>query len=124
LVTSTTTVAAALGTVAVLAPYRELYTAFHIATPSAHAALALLAAAAPSAAYWLTPIAAWWSRREELAADDFAVRHTSAGALASALGKIYRSNAAALRSDGWYSRFYETHPPPAERLRRLAAAAA
>lgn len=121
LATSTTTVAAALWIVAALAPYPELYAAFHVATPSAHAALALLAAAAPSAAYWLTPIAAGWSRQEELAADDFAVRHTSADALASALRKIYRSNAAAPRSDGWYSRFYETHPPPAERLGRLAA---
>src|SRR5690606_14418099 len=108
--------------VAALAPYRELYAAFHVATPSAHAALALLAAVAPSAKYWLTPVAAWWSRRVELAADDFAVRHTSAGALASALDKLYRSNAAVLRSDDWYSRYYETHPPPAERLRRVTPA--
>ena len=45
---------------------------------------------APSFTYFVTPLGAWWSRRHEFQADDFAAKHSDARALAEALVKLYR----------------------------------
>lgn len=99
----------------------SLQAALGVPAPAAHAALALCLVLAPVAMFFLRPLAAWRSRRDERQADDFAVDHTSAADLAEALVKIYRGNAASLVSDPLYSAFYDTHPPPRVRVARLKA---
>jgi STE24 endopeptidase len=70
------------------------------------------------------PLASLISRRQEFEADEFAAGHASADDLVSALGKLYRDNAATLTPDPLHSLVYDSHPPAAlriARLRRLAA---
>src|SRR5690606_5800216 len=112
---------AGLALLAALAPHPAFYAALGVPTPSAHAALLLFVICAPAFTFFGTPLAAWWSRKHELEADDFAVEHTSARDLASALVKLYRDNAANLTPDRFYSAFYDTHPPALVRGARLRA---
>jgi len=101
----------------------ELFAALGVERPSSHAALLLLMMAAPAFTYFLTPIGAWWSRKHEFEADDFAARYTDASALADALVKLYRSNASTLTPDRIHSAFYDSHPPALVRIARLNALA-
>jgi STE24 endopeptidase len=73
----------------------------------------------PPFAYFATPAGAWWSRRQERAADDFAVLHSSGAALITALTKLYRDNASTLTPDPLHSAFYDSHPGAVERIGRL-----
>jgi STE24 endopeptidase len=82
-------------------------------------ALLLFLVVVPVFTYFATPLEAWWSRRHEREADDFAVRHASAERLAAALVKLYRDNAATLTPDPVHSAFYDSHPPALERIARL-----
>jgi hypothetical protein len=59
------------------------------------------------------------SRRQELAADEFAARHADAGNLVTALVKLYRDNATTLTPDRVHSAFYDSHPPATLRIARL-----
>jgi STE24 endopeptidase len=112
---------AGLAVLAWLARHEAFYVALGVPIPSAHAALLLFVIAAPAFTFFVTPLAAWWSRRHEIEADDFAVAHTSARNLAGALIKLYRDNAANLTPDRLYSAFYDTHPPALLRVARLRA---
>jgi len=108
-----------LAALAWLSARPEFYAALGVSTPSPHVALLLFVIAAPAFTFFMTPIASSWSRRQELEADDFAVRQTSAGDLAGALLKICRDNASNLSPDPVYSAFYDSHPPPLLRVARL-----
>ena len=121
LAVSWATALAAFALLAWLAARPEFYTAFGVPVPSAHAALLVFLAAGPAFVFFFTPLGAWWSRRHELAADDFAVAHANAGALATALVKLYRGNAATLTPDPVHSAFYDSHPPALVRIARLSA---
>ena len=96
------------------------YAALGVATPSAHAALALFALVVPVFTFPLTPLGSWWSRRHEYQADRFASSHASAAALSSALVKLYRDNASTLTPDRLYSAWHDSHPPALLRLAALA----
>jgi STE24 endopeptidase len=85
-------------------------------------ALVLFFLAAPVFAFVLRPLASLASRRHEFEADRFAAEHSSAAALAAALVKLYEDNAATLTPDPLHSAFYDSHPPAAIRIGRLAAA--
>jgi STE24 endopeptidase len=112
---------AGLALLAWLAARPGFYSALGVPIPSAHAALLLFVIAAPAFTFFATPVMAWWSRRHELEADDFAVRYTSADALSNALIKIYRDNGSNVAPDRIYSGFYDSHPPALERIARLKA---
>jgi STE24 endopeptidase len=102
------------------------YTALGVPVGSPSMALLLFVLTVPVFAFFATPLEAWWSRRQERAADDFAIEHTDARRLAGALVKLYRDNASTLTPDPVHSAFYDSHPPALERitrLNRLAAAA-
>ena len=99
-----------------------LYAALGVPVASPHAALLLAVFVTPPFWFFVTPLRAWWSRRHEFQADDFAVQHADARALADALVKLYRANAATLTPDRVHSAFYDTHPPPTARIARLALA--
>jgi STE24 endopeptidase len=85
-----------------------------------HTLLLLFVVAAPVFLFWLRPLWALLSRRHEFAADRFAARHADAAALADALVKLYRDNAATLTPDRLYAAFHAGHPPALARIARLA----
>ncbi|ANN77130.1 M48 family metallopeptidase [Bordetella flabilis] len=86
-------------------------------------ALLLFFLVVPVFTFLFTPVASWYSRRDEFQADDYAARQSSADQLVSALVKLYDDNAATLTPDPVHSAFYDSHPPAAVRIRHLGAAA-
>jgi STE24 endopeptidase len=102
-----------------LARQPVFYAALGGGMPTPALALLLFLVVVPVFTYFATPLEAWWSRRHEREADDFAVRHASADRLAAALVKLYRDNAATLTPDPVHSAFYDSHPPALERIARL-----
>ena len=107
-----------------LARQPAFYSTLGVAAPSPAMALLLFLVVVPVFTYFATPLEAWWSRRHEREADDFAVRYASADRLAAALVKLYRDNAATLTPDPVHSAFYDSHPPALERITRLQQLAA
>lgn len=91
----------------------------NLMAPNDGLALALFTLALPPALFLLSPLAAWWSRRQEFEADAFAASQADAPALASALVKLYTDNAATLTPDPWVVRFQYSHPPALQRLQAL-----
>jgi len=96
------------------------YAAFGISQPGPAVALLLFLLLAPVFMEWTQPLFAALSRRHEFEADAFAAAHTDAGAMVTGLTKLYRDNASVLVSDPLYSAYHYSHPPPAERVARLA----
>jgi STE24 endopeptidase len=110
-----------LGLLAWAAGQADFYAALGVPFPSAETALILFALVIPVFGFFTTPFASWWSRRQEVEADEFAAKHTDAGNLAAALVKLFRDNASTLTPDRIYSAFYDSHPPALERIARLMA---
>ncbi len=110
---------AAFALLAWLAAQPWFHAALGLPGMSSHGTLLLLMLAAPPFTYFITPLGAWWSRRHEFEADDFAARHSDAHLLADALVKLYRSNASTLTPDRIHSAFYDSHPPARVRIARL-----
>ena len=82
--------------------------------------LLLLGLVASIVFFPLTPLSSWFSRRDEWQADDYACRlHGSPADLASALVGMTRDNLANLHPHPLYAWFYYSHPPLAERVRKL-----
>jgi STE24 endopeptidase len=107
-----------------LARWPDFYSALGIASPSPHAALLLFVFVLPVFTYFTTPIGAWWSRKHEFEADEFAAKFADARQLAEALVKLYRDNATTLTPDRLHSAFYDSHPPALVRISRLQQLAA
>jgi len=63
---------------------------------------------------------AFYQRRHEFEADDFAAAQTGAAPMIHALVKLYQENAATLTPDPFYSAFHDSHPPAPLRIARLA----
>jgi STE24 endopeptidase len=95
------------------------YAALGVNTPSAHAALLLFMFVLPAFTFYFTPLGAWWSRKHEFEADEFAARYSNAALLADALVKLYRDNATTLTPDRLHSAFYDSHPPALIRIAKL-----
>ena len=74
----------------------------------------------PVFTFLLTPLISLLSRRHEFEADRYAAQHASAADLTTALVKLYDDNAATLTPDPLHSLFYDSHPPAALRIQRLA----
>ena len=110
---------AGLAVLGVLAQWPDFYRALGVTTPSSHAALLLFVFVLPAFTYFTTPLAAWWSRKHEFEADEFAARFADARQLAEALVKLYRDNATTLTPDSLHSAFYDSHPPALVRISRL-----
>jgi STE24 endopeptidase len=119
LVVSALTAFAGLAILAGFAQQPELSAALGVPNASPHAALLLFMLCAPVFTFFTTPLEAWWSRRHEFEADDFAAQHADARSLADALVKLYRDNASTLTPDRLHSAFYDSHPPALVRITRL-----
>jgi STE24 endopeptidase len=112
----------ALGSLALLgwlAAQPWFYQGLGLASRSDYGALLLFMFVAPAFTFFVTPLAASRSRKDEFAADAFAAQHTPAAALSAALVKLYRDNATTLTPDPLYSGFYDSHPPALARIARL-----
>ena len=94
------------------------YTAFNTESSNAMALL-LFMIIIPYYTYFLTPVSAWFSRKNEFEADEFAAKTSDAKNLISALLKMYRDNSSTLTPDPLYSKFYFSHPPAKERIEFL-----
>ena len=79
-------------------------------------ALLLFSLALPVFLFFISPVFAYFSRRDEFEADRYAVSVTQAQDLGAALLKLYNDNAATLTPDPWYVRFYYSHPPALQRF--------
>jgi STE24 endopeptidase len=121
LVVSALTALVGLAILAWFAGEPALLAALGVPRASPHAALLLFMLCAPAFTFFTTPLEAWWSRRHEFEADDFAAQHAEARALADALVKLYRDNASTLTPDRLHSAFYDSHPPALVRITRLTA---
>jgi STE24 endopeptidase len=119
LVVSSLSLLAGLALLGWLAAQPAFYSALGIPSASAAMALVLFVVVVPVFTFFATPLEAWWSRRHEREADDFAVAHSNAQRLATALVKLYRDNASTLTPDPVHSAFYDSHPPALERISRL-----
>jgi STE24 endopeptidase len=116
---------AILFTLSRLVPWPPLYAAFGFPGPSLQAAVALLALAGGPFVFWLSPLAAAFSRRHEYEADRYAVRLARTPlALKSALLRLDGENLGNLHPHPWYSAWHYGHPALVERLQAIDRAAA
>ena len=97
------------------------YTGLGVMQASHYMALILFLLVSPIFLFWLSPVMASYSRKNEFEADDYAAKHASAKSLIEALVKLYRDNASTLTPDPLHSAFYDSHPPASIRVSKLAA---
>ena len=91
----------------------------NMGAPNDALALLLFMLALPVFTFFIAPVFAQFSRKHEFEADAYAVAHTSANDLSTALLKLYEDNASTLTPDPLYVKFYYSHPPASERLARM-----
>ena len=101
--------------------YVGLGVAPNLAAPNDALALLLFMLALPPFTFFVSPLMAHFSRRNEFQADAYACVQADGADLASALLKLHEDNAATLTPDPLYVRFYYSHPPASERLAALPA---
>jgi STE24 endopeptidase len=89
--------------------------------PNDALALLLFMLAGPVFTFFVSPLFAALSRKQEYEADAYASAQTSAADLSAALLKLYEDNASTLTPDRLYVRFYYSHPPAVERLAAMNA---
>jgi STE24 endopeptidase len=107
-----------------LAPAAGIPALVGLADASLPARFVILGAVASLVTFPLTPLSSYWSRRHEWQADAFATELTRRPEdLASALAKLASENLSNLHPHPLYAAFYYSHPPMAERIRRLSATA-
>ena len=94
----------------------------NLAAPNDALALLLFMLALPPFLFFVSPVMAHFSRRDEFQADAYACQQADGSALAQALLKLHEDNASTLTPDPLYVRFYYSHPPASERLAALAKA--
>ncbi len=94
----------------------------NLGAPNDALALLLFLMVVPVFGFFVTPVFAQLSRRDEFQADAFACAHARSQDLRSALLKLHEDNAGTLTPDPVYARFYYSHPPASERLGALPGA--
>jgi STE24 endopeptidase len=101
-------------------PRRALFEAFFVDEPSVWAGLVLFGLLAAPVELVLSVLLHAWSRRNEYAADRFAVETTGAGErLASALKRLSADSHAHLTPHPFYVALHYSHPPVLARIRAL-----
>ncbi|WP_394752675.1 M48 family metallopeptidase [Crenothrix sp.] len=86
-------------------------------------ALLLFMLVSSSFTFFMQPISAYFQRKFEFEADDFAAANAKASKMISGLVKLYEENASTLTPDPLYSAFHYSHPPAAIRIAHLEAKA-
>jgi len=90
-----------------------------LAQQSNAVALLLFTLVSPVFTPFMQPISAYFQRKFEFEADDFAAKNAQASKLISGLVKLYKENANTLTPDPLYSAFHYSHPPAAIRINHL-----
>ncbi len=107
-----------------LLQHAVVFEALGLGRPTTAGAILLIMLTAPYLLFVLRPLMASYSRRHEFEADAYAAEHADAGALVSALVRLYKDNASTLTPDPVHSAVYDSHPPAAQRIARLQGAGA
>lgn len=102
-----------------LAHLPAFYSGLGMTSQTPAAALLLFATVVPTLFFFLGPISAIRSRKNEFEADAFAAQYVGAEHLISALLKMYRDNASSLTPDPSYSAYHDSHPPAKIRIDHL-----
>ncbi len=97
------------------------FTGLGVEQASTYMALALFSLTTPTFTFFMGPIMAWISRKNEFEADDFAAEQSDPKHLIQALVKLYKENANTLTPDPLYSAFYDSHPSAPVRVAHLTA---
>jgi STE24 endopeptidase len=92
----------------------------NLTAPNDALALLLFMLALPPFMFFVSPVFAYFSRRDEYEADTYACQQADGKDLAMALIKLYKDNSSTLTPDPLYVRFYYSHPPASERLAAMA----
>jgi STE24 endopeptidase len=92
-----------------------------LAQKSNAAALILFMLVSSTFTFFMQPVSAYFQRKFEFEADDFAANNAKASKMISGLVKLYEENASTLTPDPLYSAFHYSHPPAAIRIAHLAA---
>ncbi len=82
-------------------------------------ALLLFMLVSPVFTLFMQPISAFFQRKFEFQADNYAASVTRSSALVDALVKLYKENANTLTPDPLYSAFHYSHPPASIRIANL-----
>ncbi len=90
-----------------------------VTTHSNAAALLLFMLVSPVFTIFMQPISAYFQRKFEFEADDFATRNAKGSKMISGLVKLYEENASTLTPDPLYSAFHYSHPPAAIRIAHI-----
>ena len=93
----------------------------NLTAPNDALALMLFMLALPPFMFFVSPVFAYFSRRDEYQADAYACQQSNGQDLSMALIKLYKDNSSTLTPDPMYVRFYYSHPPASERLAAMAA---
>jgi STE24 endopeptidase len=100
----------------ILAQQEWFYRSFGFAAGNIAPALLLFGLLAGTVTFWFSPVAHWWSRRNEYEADAFAAEvMREAQSLTGALRKLNEKNLSNLTPHPLYSGFYYSHPTLLER---------
>ena len=99
------------------------YNGLGVEQASNAAALLLFMLVSSSFTFFMQPISAYFQRKFEFEADDFAANNAKASKMISALVKLYEENANTLTPDPLYSAFHYSHPPAAIRIAHLESKA-
>ncbi|MGZ8151676.1 MAG: M48 family metallopeptidase [Methylovulum sp.] len=95
------------------------FTGLGVEQPSNAAALLLFMLVSSTFTFFMQPISAYFQRKFEFEADDFAASNAQASKMISGLVKLYEENASTLTPDPLYSAFHYSHPPAAIRIAHL-----
>ncbi|MGK0367103.1 MAG: STE24 endopeptidase [Thermoproteota archaeon] len=98
---------------------KQFYQALFIDTQSHYMGIFLFSLVTPVFTFFLTPLQAYLSRKNEFEADEFAAQNASGQSLISALVSMYKENSSTLTPDPLFSKFYHSHPPALERVKYL-----
>ena len=82
-------------------------------------AILLFLLVSPLFVFFIKPFIAYYSRKNEFEADEYACKFTEPKDLKQSLIKLYRDNASTLTPDPLHSNFYDSHPPALMRINAI-----
>ena len=108
-----------LFTLGLLAGRPWFYEGLGVQTMTLPMGLVLFMMVVPEFMFFVQPLLALFSRKNEYEADRYAAQNADAKELVRALVKLYHDNSATLTPDPLHSAYYDSHPPAAMRIARL-----
>ena len=82
-------------------------------------AILLFLLVSPLFVFFIRPVLAYYSRKNEFEADKYACKFSKPIHLKQSLIKLYRDNASTLTPDPLHSAFYDSHPPALMRIKAI-----